>query len=111
MTIDLPPEEFRRLGYQAVDRGDIDDLAPAAPPHTFHAGLDRAEVSLQVYVHDLVPIALFGAEQRAEVRVGSRVIDQDIHPAFPPATRTSFAAWSRAFCLRLESTTLAPDAE
>ena len=36
---------------------------------------------MTIYVKRLVPVALFGAQDRAEVRIGGGVVDQDVNAA------------------------------
>ena len=56
-------------------------ILPPPRARSRHGGLGQAEVALHVHVENLVPMALLGRKERAEVGVGGRVVDQDIQAA------------------------------
>src|SRR5581483_8957468 len=76
-------DAHERAGHDAADRGDVDDRAAARLRHAL-AGLDRhVEVAADVDVDRLLERGDVGIEDRAEVRIRRRVVDQDVDAAEP----------------------------
>ena len=67
-----------RLRPFAGDGGHVDDFAAAPFQHLVAARFGHAKVADHVHIEDLVPVALLGGENRAEVGVCGRIVDQDV---------------------------------
>ena len=61
--------------------GHVDHLAAAPGLHGRRTGFDHAKVALDVDVEGLVPVAILRGQEGAEVGVGRRVVDQNVHAA------------------------------
>ena len=68
-------------GNERVDRGHIDDGAAAALGHGLDALAAHQKVAADVDVHGLLKGAQVRVLNRPKVRVGRRVVDQDVEPA------------------------------
>src|SRR2546426_285338 len=65
---------------QAADAGDVDDRAAVGLHPRFIDQLGQHEDAAEVDLERLVPCRQLGAKDRPHVRVGGRVVDQDVDP-------------------------------
>ena len=62
----------------ASDGGQVDHLATTPLAHTRDTGTHQAEITFDIDIENLIPVALFAAEQGAKVRIGRRIVDQNV---------------------------------
>src|SRR6185369_5179612 len=70
----------RLAGDVGIDRGDVDDPAPAAPDHAHGGALRQAKAGVEVDLDDLVPLGVGRLARRPGVAVAG-VVHEDIEVA------------------------------